>query len=159
MRFPCALKIGIRYKSGPYIPRWVPLAEQWMQEPGQTTLQGCHQSAWFEFPDFPWLFRRPFPWLSLTSRHRSDGYRVKPRAKQGKILHLQPLGFYKNMPRNQGQTLGHPSQIIFPDFPWLSTKNIEIPWLSLTFQKVKIFPDFPWFSLMVGTLIFICPCT
>ncbi len=67
---------------------------------------------------------------------------MKPWAKLGKILHLQPLGFHKNMPRNQGQTLGHLSQIIFPDFPWLSTKNIEIPWLSsLTFQKVKIFPD------------------
>ncbi len=53
-------------------------------------------------------------------------------------------GFLQKMPRNQGQTLGHFSQIIFPDFPWLSSKNIEIPWLSLSFQKVKIFPDFPW---------------
>ncbi len=51
--------------------------------------------------------------FSLTSRHRSDGYRVKSRAKRGKILHLQPLGFYKNMPRNQGPTLGHLSQIIY----------------------------------------------
>ena len=67
------------------------------------------------------------PWLSLTPRHRSVGYRMKPRAKGGKILHLQPLGVYKNMPRNQGQTLGHLSQIIFPD----------------SRQKILKFPDFP----------------
>ena len=41
----------------------------------------------------PWLFRCTFPWLPLTSRQRSDGYRMKSRAKRGKILHLQPLGF------------------------------------------------------------------
>ncbi len=103
--------------------------------------QGCHQSAQFKFPDFPWLFRCSFPWLSLTSWHRSDGYRVKSRAKRAKIWHLQPLGFYKNMSRNQGQTLGHLSQIIFPDFPWLSTKNIEIPWLSRRSKFSLIFPD------------------
>ena len=92
----------------------------------------------------PWLSLTFSAHFSLTLGHRSHGYHVKSRAKWGKILRLQPLRFYKNMPRNQGQTLGHLGQIIFPDFPWLSTKNIEIPWLSLTFQKVKFFPDFPW---------------
>ncbi len=48
------------------------------------------------------------------------------------------MGFYQNMPRIQGQTLGHLSQIIFPDFPWDSKLKY---WNSLTFQKVKIFPD------------------
>ena len=72
--------------------------------------QGWHQSAQFEFPDF---FGALFPDL-MTQIH---GYRVKSRAKRGKNLHLQPLGFYKYMPRNQGQSLGHLSQIIFPDFP------------------------------------------
>ena len=64
-----------------------------LRSQGSRSKQGCHQSARFEFPAFPWLFQRFFPWLSLTSRHRSDGYHVKSRAKRGKILHLQPLGF------------------------------------------------------------------
>ncbi len=80
------------------------------------------------FPDFPWP-------------HDTDGYHVKSQAKQEKILHLQPLGLYKNMPKNQGQTLGPLSQIIFPDFPWLLTKNIEIPWLSRRSKFSLIFPD------------------
>ncbi len=107
----------------------------------------------------PWLFHRTFPWLSLTSRRRSDGYRVKSRVKRGKILFLQPLDFYENMPRNQTQTLGHLSQIIFLDFPWLSTKNIEITWLSRRSKFSLIFPDADfWFELnlsKIGELIYL----
>ncbi len=63
------------------------------------------------------------------------------------ILHL--LGWthkdivlvFLNIPRNQGQTFGHLSQIIFPDLPGLSTKNIEIPWLSRRSKFSLIFPD------------------
>ncbi len=89
----------------------------------------------------PRLFLTFSAHFSLTSQHISDGYRMKSWAKRGKILHLQPLGFYKNMPSNQGQTLGHLSQIIFPDSQ----------------QKILKFPDFPegqkfpWFSLMGAT--------
>ncbi len=102
--------------------------------------------------------------LSLTFRHHFDAFfptfpdlttqtrDILSEAMQN-IVH-ETIGFFlfftqmhANMLRNQGQTLGHFSQIIFPDFPWLSTKNIEILWLSLTFQKEKnpwlspIFPD------------------
>ncbi len=81
---------------------------------------------------------------------RSDKYHMKIWAKQGQILYLQPFGFYKNMPRNQGENmvhLSHLSQIIFPDFPWLSTEILKFP----------DFPDrklFPWFSLTLATLLY-----
>ncbi len=43
----------------------------------------------------------------------------------------RPLGFSKNMPRNQEKNVVHLGQVIFPDFPWLLKKNIElISWLS-----------------------------
>ncbi len=54
-------------------------------------------------------------------------------------------GFYKNLSRNTWQKIWFTcARSKFPDFPWLSTKNIEIPWLSLTFLKKIFFPDFPW---------------
>ncbi len=101
----------------------------------------------------PWLSLTCSTHFSLTSRHRSDGYRVKSRAQRGKILHLQTMGFYKNMPRNQRQTLGHLSRSFSLTLPDSQQK------------KILKFPDFPWLSrtrrskfslifLMVATLCY-----
>ncbi len=65
------------------------------------------------FPDFPWP-------------HNIDlmGIAWNPEGSEEKFYTCNHWVFTKNVPRNQGQTLGHLSQIIFPDFPWLSTINI-----------------------------------
>ncbi len=68
----------------------------------------------------PWLsltFQFIFPWLSLTSWLVS---REIPWSEARKnFVPATILFFTKNMPRNQIQSLGHLSWIIFPNFPWL----------------------------------------
>ncbi len=108
-----------------------------------TFQQGCHQSARFEFPDFPWLFQRTFPWPQDT--------------------HLMGITWNPERSEEKFCTCNY----------WVVTKIcLEIRdklcvtsarSFSLTFpdsrQKILKFPDFPegqifpWFSLMVATLI------
>ncbi len=82
--------------------------------------QGSHRSARFEFPKLSLTFRGIFPSLSLTTWH--IGITWNPVRSEEKFCTCNLWA------RNQGQTLGHLSQIIFDDFP----------------KGKKKFPDFPW---------------
>ncbi len=76
----------------------------------------------------------------LHSEHASEG---------GKILCLQPLDFYKSMPRNKGQNLVHYSLT----FRGSQKKKKKKYCNSRTFQKE--IPPIPWFFLYYGSS---CQC-
>ena len=70
------------------------------------------------FPEISGTFSLTFPDLMAQIIYDVCMYRMKFQAKRGQFLiffFLQPLGVYKDMPKNQGPNLVQLSQIIFPD--------------------------------------------
>ncbi len=111
----------------------------WIANP-QRCYQGSQRSAWFEFPDFSVIFP-DFPWphgTNLTS------IAWKSKWSEKNICTYNHIAF-KNMSRNIYDKIWFTlARSKFSDFPWLSIKNIEIPWLSRRKYFSLTFPDFSW---------------
>ncbi len=96
--------------------------------------QGCHQSAWFEFPDFFSALFPDFPWPYDTDLM---GIAWNPERAR-KNFAPTTTGFLQKI------------CLEIKDKLWVTSgRSFSLTldkkyWNSLTFQKVKNFPDFPW---------------
>ncbi len=96
--------------------------------------QGCQRSVWFEFPDFPWHTGGIFPWPHDTDPKISHEILSQTR----KNFVPATIRFLQKDAYKWGRKFGSPKS---DHFPWLSTKNIEIHWLSRRKTCSLILPD------------------